>query len=381
MVEVGSKDPTDEIVADAAALLVEATIDAELSDAELGLDAELDLDDAVRDPVAELREASEEAARVAELRANAAEPVDLFTEVTRLVTGLMTITLRAIRTALAPAVPAPSDEGAEPGLLALLPGAAVAIVSDAERRVLRTAAVLDERVGPVVRSIGRFPLIQGPMDAARRSLESLSARGEKEQQRSVEAVESLLERVLPEVVAAVLDRLDLNDIIARVDVDRIIDRVDLDAVMTRISIDDILSRVDFDGVIDRVDVGRIVDRVDVDGVVAKVDVDAVIKRLDLAGLTSDVMNEVDLREIVRESTSSISGEAVDAVRIQGMNADRFVSRIVDRLLMRKAGRDLVGPADADTGPGAASVDPSTEASPGGGGPQDADAGGVPVRNV
>src|SRR4051794_30214183 len=233
---------------------------------------------------------------------------ELLVESAQLLAGLVTIILRAIRTALEqasePSEPSEPDEFAEPatpGFLMLIPGAAVALALEAQRRALQAAMAIDEQLSPVVRRVMRVRIISEPVEAARRSLENLSTRGVKEQEHAVAETHSLIERVLPELVRAVLDRIDIDDIVARVDLDRIIDRIDIDRV---------LERVDLDAVVRRISIDDILASVDVDGVIARVDIDAVIKRVDLAGLTSEVITEVDLREIVRESSSSITGEAV-----------------------------------------------------------------------
>jgi hypothetical protein len=83
-----------------------------------------------------------------------------------------------------------------------------------------------------------------------------------------------------------------------------------------------------------------------------VDVDAVVARVDLPGLTEQVMDEVDLGEIIRESSSTMANETVDTLRVQGMRADRLVSRVVDRILQRRDDRQT-GPAgrhEGGTGP-------------------------------
>jgi len=77
-----------------------------------------------------------------------------------------------------------------------------------------------------------------------------------------------------------------------------------------------------------------VDRIDVDAVAAKLDVEAVVRRLDLAAIAREVVDELDLPEIIRESMGSMTGETVGGIRVQSMNADRAISRLVDRLLQR-----------------------------------------------
>jgi hypothetical protein len=68
-------------------------------------------------------------------------------------------------------------------------------------------------------------------------------------------------------------------------------------------------------------VDAIVERVDLDEVVARLDMDAIVDRLDMGAL-------------IRGSTSTMTDETVDELRIQGMKADRALGRVFDRLLRR-----------------------------------------------
>jgi hypothetical protein len=119
--------------------------------------------------------------------------------------------------------------------------------------------------------------------------------------------------------------------VARVDLDQVVDRVDLDAVAQRIDLD------------------AIVNRIDLDAIVARVDIDAILARVDIAALTEEVIDEVDLGEIIRESSSTMASETVDALRVQGMRVDGLVSRIVDRILLRQ-GQRQTGPLAEDPPP-------------------------------
>ena len=65
----------------------------------------------------------------------------------------------------------------------------------------------------------------------------------------------------------------------------------------------------------------------VDEIVASLDIEAIVARVDLVG-------------VIRESTASVTSEATDALREQGMALDVFTARIVDRLLLRKHPRRL-----------------------------------------
>jgi hypothetical protein len=141
----------------------------------------------------------------------------------------------------------------------------------------------------------------------RLDLDGWAARGLAEQRRNRQLAAATARDLVGAIAAAVLDQVDVDTVVARVDLDRIVDRLDLDAIAARI------------------------------------DVDAVVARVDLAGLTEQVMDEVDLGEIIRESSGTMATETVDALRVQGMRADRLLSRIVDRVLQRKDERDTTGP--------------------------------------
>jgi hypothetical protein len=118
----------------------------------------------------------------------------------------------------------------------------------------------------------------------------------------------------------VLEQVDLNAVVARVDLDRIVEHLDLDAI------------------VDRLDLDRIAGRIDIDAIAARIDLNAVVARIDLAGLTEQVMDEVDIGELIRESSGTMATETVDALRVQGMRADGLLSRVVDRIMQRKGER-------------------------------------------
>jgi hypothetical protein len=72
--------------------------------------------------------------------------------------------------------------------------------------------------------------------------------------------------------------------------------------------------------------------------------DEVIPRsVDLAALAAGVIDEVDLPEVIRESTGSMASVTVREARLQAMAADESVGRVVDRLLLRRRPRTVDGP--------------------------------------
>jgi hypothetical protein len=82
-----------------------------------------------------------------------------------------------------------------------------------------------------------------------------------------------------------------------------------------------------ENVIAQIDFVRLVEQIPMEEIVSHVDVEAIVARVDLAG-------------VIRESTSSLTAEAIDALRDQGMALDALGAKIVDRLLFRKRPRQL-----------------------------------------
>jgi hypothetical protein len=158
-------------------------------------------------------------------------------------------------------------------------------------------------------------------------LDGWAARGLAEQRRVQAAATRAIRALMATLIAAVIDEIDLDQVVARVDLDQIVARIDLDQIAARIDLD------------------AIVRRIDLDAIVASVDIDAILARIDLPELTEQVIDEVDLGEIIRESSSTMASETVDALRVQGMRVDGLVSRIVDRILQRDGQRQTGPPLE------------------------------------
>jgi hypothetical protein len=133
----------------------------------------------------------------------------------------------------------------------------------------------------------------------------------------------------------VLDRVDLNAVVKSVDLDAAVGLVNLDAIVDRVDLDRAVRRVDLDAIVDSVDLDRAVRRVDIDAVIATADINAVLDRLDLVGMAADIVAALDLPDIIRDSSGSLATSMVRDARVQSMAADEAVSRIVDRLLLRR----------------------------------------------
>jgi hypothetical protein len=249
------------------------------------------------------------------------EPAEALDRATRIALGAAGLALAVLRALLERPQPAGQDvrvTGATvtavprpAGMLRLLPAAALGLGLEAQRRSLDAAVALGARIAPPLSAAARpaAALAGRPLAVAwrRLDLDGWAARGLAEQRRNQQAAAEAASQLVGAIVAAVLDEVDLDGVVARVDLDAIAARIDLDAIAARI------------------------------------DLNAIVSRLDLAGLTEQVIDEVDLGEIIRESSGTMATETVDALRVQGMRADQLLSRLVDRVLLRKEERH--------TGPG------------------------------
>jgi hypothetical protein len=216
---------------------------------------------------------------------------------------------------------APKAPDGPTGVPRLLAAAAFCLAMEAQRRSWESAVAVATRFGSPLQVLARpaMAFTRGSVAVARHhlNLDGWAERGLAEQRRTQETVARAARALIAAVAAAFLDEIDLDEVVARVDLQRIIDRIDVDAIA------------------DRIDLNQIIDRIDLDAVVARVDVDAVLARVDLPGLTEQVIDEVDLGEIIRESSSTMASETVDALRVQGMRVDGLVNRVVDRILLRQ----------------------------------------------
>ncbi len=216
-----------------------------------------------------------------------------------------------------------------------------AVVGEA---TLRTVNAMRGIARPVLGIALRPPLVPSAWQPAR-VIEALQRRGQQERIRGGLAIERSLDLLVPVLVEQVLNHLDLNAIVkehvdveaivATVDLDAVVDRVDVDKIAGRLNVDSVLDRIDLNAIVrERVDLNAVVRDVDIDAVAGRLDVYAVINRLDLAALAQQVIDAVDLPDIIRDSTGSMASEAVRGVRMQSIEADEAISRVIDRIFRR-----------------------------------------------
>jgi hypothetical protein len=296
---------------------------------------------------------------------------------------------------------------ARPPLPQAVPGAVLALGRRARRSLLDVVATTERSVAAGVDLVTRPAPVRALVDRVAEPVLALDREAATAVTLDRSAAAEVLRAAVQQAVTGVLDQIDLDEIVGRVDIDQIIaervdidriiaehvdidrivhrldldgiiaEQVDIDRIVHRLDIDRIIAeQVDIDSIIDAVDVGRVIDKLDLNAVVAeKVDLDAIIERVnvelvldkldftaivqervDLAGLANDVVDDIELPELVRSSTSTIAGDTLDAVRRQGMTADDLVAKVIDRILLRRRRRrvDLAVPrqpeADAPTSP-------------------------------
>jgi hypothetical protein len=199
----------------------------------------------------------------------------------------------------------------EPSSERVVPDAAIGLIVGVTGIAATTVRRAIPAVRPVAGVIMRPPLVPDSWQP-RSWLEALAAEGRVRRAQAL----PVSEPALPAVVDAVLDRIDLTDVV--------LERVALGPI-----VDQIMAEIDLDA---------IVARVDIDAIAARLDIDAVIDRIDLATIAREVIDDVDLPQIIRDSTGAMTSEAVIGVRMQGIEADERVGRIIDKILLRRAER-------------------------------------------
>lgn len=232
----------------------------------------------------------------------------------------------------------------------------------------RVAATGARIAGPVLGLVLRPPLVPRRLQPAY-GVQLMVERWQRDRPETLRILGLWSTTALPGAVDAALGQVDVEQLAAVV-----LDRVDCDVLVV-----DILRRLDVTAitlaVLRGMDLERVVaaalegldltsvvvEQVDLGGVVAsalqQVDLTQIVmQQVDLVGVAEYVVDAIDLPEIIRDSTGSVASEAVVGLRMQGVDADVVVGRVVDRMLRRgrqrrseKAPQQLGSP-DAPTDP-------------------------------
>ena len=126
----------------------------------------------------------------------------------------------------------------------------------------------------------------------------------------------------------------------------------------------LVAKVNLEAVVDRLDIAAVVAKVDPDPIVARVNFDAAMAQIDLIGIAQKIVDGIDLPGIIRDSTGSLASEAVHGVRVQGQHADDAVGQLVGRVFRRRAALDGLAPL-SDAGRDSAVTAPGAEHRPAG----------------
>ena len=215
-----------------------------------------------------------------------------------------------------------------------------------------TAGAARRTAGLALDSVQRIPVVGDAIDGA---ITQVTTRGTEAMHSTVEFADSTLRTVIKAVVDAALSEVDITKIVVdHVDIDKIAENIDVDKIAERGSLEPIIDRVDVDEIASRLDVKAVIDRLDLDGIVDTVDLERQVNRIDLVKIADQVIEGVDLPQMIRESTGSLSTEAVHGARVQGVQAHDAVAGFVGRLF----GRDNAPSSDKPS-----PEKPSTETDP------------------
>jgi hypothetical protein len=254
--------------------------------------------------------------------------------------GAASISVDAVLDAVDRFLPAEPGGRRDPTLLRELARAATGMAIVTEQRALDAAEAVELTAQRAVAIGGQVPVVRDVLVGFGSFVSRWSARADLEEARRRAVTIDFFSRLVPAVADAIIERVDIGAVVRRVPLAEIIAAID---------IDELLDQVDMNAILAHVDVDALLERIDVDGIVARVDIAAMLDRVDMTSIVGEVLDEVDIGGIVRESTGSITSDAVDGARLTAMRLDGFVGRVADKVLLRRtsdrAGLPPVRPED------------------------------------
>jgi hypothetical protein len=87
-------------------------------------------------------------------------------------------------------------------------------------------------------------------------------------------------------------------------------------------------------VVELLPLNEILARIDVNALVARIDMNAILGQVDLGALITDALADLELGDLIHDSTTSVATDARDVVRIRVAAADRGFAGLIDRVLRR-----------------------------------------------
>jgi hypothetical protein len=182
---------------------------------------------------------------------------------------------------------------------------------------------VERTAGPAVASSGAAHNVAELMEHWRATWDE---RREDDEQR---ATDDELRRAFQRTVDTVLDQLDLTALV--------LDHLDVQRVASAIDLNEMTADLDMGRLTDRIDMDRLTDRIDIDALVARLDVETLLARLDVPAIAAQVIDELDLLQMIRAVSADTASEGVRDMRLRGVEADRAIQRVINRLLSRSDG--------------------------------------------
>lgn len=210
----------------------------------------------------------------------------------------------------------------------------------ATARAVRAATTAAEASSRIARAIGASPVGRIAGSAARKVTEPLAAEGAAVRDHLEDELPAAARELTAKVGPAAVEFIDPNALLATMDLNALLQYIDLDQLLANVDLDAILARIDMEAMLNRIDINAMVARIDINTIVDQVDIDKVIAGVDVEGL----MSRTELGGIIAKSTTGVMGEALDAIRRQGVRLDNLIAAIVDRVFRReKRGITRLGP--------------------------------------
>jgi hypothetical protein len=244
----------------------------------------------------------------------------------RVAIGMASVAATAVSSALERTMPGTTEGMPVAG--ATLAGASLGLGIESVRFAARSVTALANSIGPLLSFATAAPSLRERAAPVARGIDRFNDVWTEARPEHEAAAAAFIADLMPRLVDGIVEQLDLTALVAeRVDLDALVDRIDLDAI---------------------------VDRIDIDEIVERVDLDAAVGRVDLLGITDRVLGEVDLPELIRDSTGAVTSETVRSVRMLSAEVDRRLAEIVDRVLRRREREAEL--ARAEAGPDGAGAD-------------------------
>ena len=233
--------------------------------------------------------------------------------------GMASVVATAISSALQRTMP--GEAGSSPATGAALAGATLGLGIETARLAARGVSSVAGSLAPVLSFAWNAPSLRERAAPVTRTIDRLNGLWAGARPEHEAAATAFVADLLPRIVDGIVEQLDLTTLVAE--------------------------RIDLDSVVDRIDLDAIVDRIDVDEIVRRVDLDVAVGRVDLLGITDRLIGEVDLPELIRESTGAVTSETVRSVRLLSAEVDRRIAYVVDRVLLRRRERTTEASEDTD----------------------------------